>query len=187
MAPIIGILASAQTAANLSSYESIATTTVGAGGAASVTFSSIPSTYKHLQIRGIARSAEAVVANLSQFRFNSDTAGNYSSHVLYGDGSAGGGAGYINTGWMYGPSITAATATSGLFNGFFADILDYANTSKYKTIRSIGGQERNGAGDIRISGGNWRSTSAINSITIFPSGAVNWVQYTSMALYGIKG
>ena len=70
------------------SYESIQTVTVGAGGSASVTFSSIPATYKHLQIRGILRSSYSPSNTSMRLTFNSDTGNNYSSHFLMSTGSS---------------------------------------------------------------------------------------------------
>jgi hypothetical protein len=173
-------------AASTNSYESIATTTVGILGAANVVFSSIPSTYKHLQIRGIARSDEVATANVVSYRFNGDTAANYSAHFIYGDGSAAGGYGVANSSSMNGVQLPAATASASIFNAVIIDILDYANTSKYKTLRSLGGSDRNGSGELRFTSGNWRDTTAVSSVTITPAGG-NFVQYSSFALYGIKG
>jgi hypothetical protein len=88
--PILGIIASAITG-NLvtTSYESIATVTVGSGGAANVEFTSIPATYTHLQVRGIGRSLEANTGvDVQYLRFNSDTGSNYAWHQLVGNGSS---------------------------------------------------------------------------------------------------
>ena len=74
-------------------FESIATTTVGSGGQSTITFSSIPSTYKHLQIRYAAKNSgtsENFVA--MKWVYNSDTAANYSNHYIYGSGAATGSA-----------------------------------------------------------------------------------------------
>jgi hypothetical protein len=85
--PILGIMAS-QISGHLfapsGAYDSIATTTLSSP-AASITFSSIPATYTHLQIRGIARST-AAAGNVS-IAYNSDTGSNYAGHDLYGDGA----------------------------------------------------------------------------------------------------
>lgn len=174
-------------AASTTSYESIATATVGAGGSSSVVFSSIPNTYKHLQIRGIARTTEAVAANILNYRINGDTATNYSSHILYGDGATAGAIGTANLAYIYGAQIPGASANASMFNGVVIDILEYANTNIYKTVRSLGGIDRNGSGDIRLTSGLWRNTAAITSFTIQPAGANNFPQYSQFALYGIKG
>lgn len=186
--PILGIVASQQISPNSTSYESIATTTVGAGGSSSVSFSSIPSTYKHLQIRAIARNNWTINArNEMLMQFNSDTAANYSYHALEGDGSStsvygGGGASSLATGTLAGDQLTA-----GIYSALVIDILDYQNTNKYKTTRALTGVDGNGSGWLWLRSGNWQSTSAINTITLFPANSQTFKQYSSFALYGIKG
>jgi hypothetical protein len=167
-----------------SSYESIATATVGAGGASSVTFSSIPSTYTHLQVRLFGRSTGSNVQSFVKLEFNSDTTGsNYYSHYIQGDGSsiiAG-----PNAGISAHYDIAGANATSSVFGAIIFDVLDYANTNKNKTSRVLGGVDNNGSGRMNLASGLWLNTSAINSLTI-TSGTGSFVQYTSAALYGIK-
>lgn len=177
--PILGIFASAVTGGvTATSFESIATTTVGAGGASSVTFSSLPSGYTHLQIRAMG-TATAGGGRQVLFRFNGDSGSNYNSHQLFGTGASA-------------LSDSTGTTTSGWFtywdSGVGAavfDILDYANTNKNKTTRSLGGFDLNGSGFILFRSGLWLNTSAITSITILPDSG-NFGQYSSFALYGIK-
>jgi hypothetical protein len=172
-----------------SSYESIATATVGSGGTATVEFTSIPATYTHLQIRGIGRNAagSAGGSNL-ELQFNTDTASNYSSHYLRGSGSAASAGAYTSSGRIYFIETMARNGnTSGTFGTFVIDILDYANTNKYKTVRGLGGYDDNGSGYILFGSGNWRSTSAITSIKIILEGGDTFAQYSQWALYGIKG
>jgi hypothetical protein len=80
---------------------------------------------------------------------------------------------------------TAPAVASGIFGAQIIDIFDYADTDKYKTQRSIGGNDNNGTGMIALMSGSWRSTSPINSITITATSA-NFVTYSSFALYGVK-
>jgi hypothetical protein len=169
---------------NLGDFESIATTTVGAGGQATVTFSSIPSTYKHLQIRFMSKSNNTNDA--IDMRFNSDTGNNYSYHELYGDGSSAGSG--VST-----PRSTiplagggAPAANTNVFGVSVVDILDYADTNKFKTIRNLGGVDFNGSGVVMLISGNWRSTSAVSTISLALR-SNNVGQYSSFALYGIKG
>ena len=172
------------------SYESIATTTVGAGGSATVTFSSIPATYTHLQVRLFARtSITAGNQDDTLMRFNSDTSSNYAGHQLYGDGSSAGagslgGTPPVNV--MYPAFITSNSATANSYGVGIIDILDYTNTNKYKVMRSLNGHDNNGNGFILLRSGLWMSTSAISTIT-FTLGSGNFTQYSSFALYGIKG
>jgi len=188
---LIGIIASSGGApASTNSYESIATTTVGAGGASSITFSSIPSTYQHLQIRGIARvSASNSNPNNIIAAFNSDTTGtNYYTHILDGDGStASAGAVQLSDFYAAFGFGLGNTSTSNTFATSVIDVLDYANTSKNKTVRHLTGADTNGSGIMRFGSSLWMNTAAITSITITPRVAGNFVQYSSFALYGIKG
>lgn len=160
--------------------------TVGAAGASSVTFSNIPSTYTHLQIRYIARTNAAFANDFVQFSLNNDTTNNYSEHVLYGTGTVAASSGNANTSPMFGTEITAASATASIFGTGIIDLLDYANTNKFKTSRVLGGNDRNGAGELRLQSGNWRSTSAVNSIIISSYRGASYVQYSQFALYGVK-
>lgn len=185
---ISGLLAGG-VAASTTSYESISTVTVGAGGSTTITFSSIPSTYKHLQVRCIAKNTYTAAAgndNLTM-QFNSDTASNYSRHALYGTGSSALAFGVANATFAgAGIEPRSNAAESNVFSASVIDILDYADTNKYKTVRSLSGSDRNGAGDIYFVSGNWRSTSAITSITM-GTDLNPFAQYSHFALYGIKG
>lgn len=169
-------------------FDSIATQTVGAGGSASITFSSIPSTYQHLQIRAIARVTGAVTDSNFVAYFNTDTtSGNYPQHTLYGTGaSAASGYTASDSNLAIG-RCPGASSTADRFGVGICDILDYANTNKFKTTRSLAAQDQNGSGIILLNSGLWRSTAAINSITISAqSGNGNLAQYSHFALYGIK-
>jgi hypothetical protein len=180
LSSLIGIIASSGgEAAAGNSYESIATVTVGSGGTSSITFSSIPSTYQHLQIRAIGIGTGFNYAGLN---FNSDTGNNYSYHQLNANGSTVFSSGGSNNNVIY----TLQGGTSATFPAVgVIDILDYANTNKYKTVRSLSGYDQNGAGELYFRSGAWLSTSAITSIQI--TGSTSVAQYTSFALYGIKG
>jgi len=170
------------------SYESIATVTVGSGGSSSISFTSIPSTFTHLQIRYIARGTSSSAGQDSLVRFNGDTGSNYSWHLLYGDGATVVANSSANATSMYIDALRAGGTAANIFTVGVVDILDYANTSKYKTIRTLSGDDINSSSFhmIGLWSGNWRSTSAISSITIFPD-FQNYAEYTQFALYGIKG
>jgi hypothetical protein len=184
--PIIGITASSNQAIKLTNFYSIATTTLSTT-AASITFSSIPQGYKHLQIRGLARCSTASVDANIDFRFNSDSGTNYSNHGIYGSGSGGSLSpfGNANEAALLAGRCTAANSTSNYFGGFVMDILDYTDTNKYKTIKSLTSNNQNSAsGYLFYFSGNWRSTNAVNSISLYSFGA-NLVAGTTMALYGV--
>jgi len=171
----------------LSSFESIATVTVGSGGAANVEFTSIPGTYTHLQIRAIGRTTRVQDQDFISFRVNDDTGANYAYHLLSGDGSTTFTDAQPNL--TYGSDFftTAANNTANIFSAFVLDILDYKDTNKFKTFRTLSGGDRNGAGRMQLHSSLWRSTSAITSIKFYSANSANFVQYSSFALYGIKG
>jgi len=178
----------AATSISASSFESIATVSVDSGGASNVEFTSIPGTYKHLQIRGISRNTGGGSDDDGiLLTFNSDTGSNYANHILKGNGtSATAGAGASATSISTGLGARDA-ATAGIYGAFVADILDYANTNKYKTLRSLNGVEFNTSnGVISLKSGLWQSNSAVTSIKLVPENA-NFKQYSHFALYGIKG
>jgi len=181
MSPILGILASSNYQRVTSSYYSIATTTLGTA-TASVTFSSIPATYTHLQIRALTSNASYASTSASLYLNSDTTAANYRNHYLYGSGSAAGSS-------TDGNSAANGVMGSGMSTGpaaWVIDLLDYQNTNKYKTIRLLNGYDTNGAGYVWFGSNLWMNTNAVSSFTITaPVGtfAIN----SSFALYGIKG
>ena len=187
MSPILGIYASQQSG-HLSNFYSIATQTVGSGGASSITFSSIPSGYSHLQIR-YSVLASQLGQNLVA-RFNGDSTTSYfAGHRLTGDGANAAAGAYSTDNAIV---LSGAAGTNALANApavGIIDILDYSNTSKNKTLRMLFGYDTNGAGTgnnyqwVGMQSGLWMSTSAITSI-VMTSATLN--QYSSFALYGVR-
>ena len=169
------------------SYESIATTTVGSGGTASITFSSIPQTYTHLQIRLIARSTNASTDAYIGVEYNGVSSSSYSEHGLYANGSTVAAYSGVGNPFALAQRITAANAASSTFGVIVVDILDYTNTNKYKVQRTLGGYDLNGSGVLGYySSGMFANTNAITSLRLFPN-AGNFAEYSQIALYGIKG
>ena len=178
--PILGVIDSGKSGHLVTNnYSSISTVTVGSGGASSITFSSIPSTYTHLQLRYNTFGTINIA-----LQFNSDTASNYIMHYLDGNGSAAASGVYGPQGSIYLDLNGNSSATIGIAG--VTDILDYANTNKYKTTRTLVGIDLNGSGGIELNSGLWRSTSAITSITLLPDGGNPFKQYTTFALYGVR-
>lgn len=166
------------------SYESIATVVVGVGGSASISFTSIPNTYQHLEIRAI--NTKTASASRARVRFNNDTTAlNYYSHQLSGDGASATKnyeSGSANGIWVGNNSNTLST------NGvepLVIQILDYNSTVKNKTVLSLAGIDASGSGTILLASGFWASTAAITSITM-SNDAVTTAQYSHFALYGVK-
>jgi len=171
-------------------FESIATTTVSTP-VASVTFSSIPATYTHLQIRLFSQDARGTYG-ITEIRlsFNGDTTSVYRTHNLFGDGASVTSNATAAQAYILLSEGGYGTTTGGTFGAGVADILDYANTNKFKTVRHISGVELNGqisgyGGRAGLGSGLWRSTAAISSLTLVGQGG-NFSQYSSFALYGVK-
>jgi hypothetical protein len=188
VSPILGIIASGNQSQFIAvgAYDSIATTTVGSGGSSSITFSSIPSTYTHLQIRSLMRGTNASSTVETYIAYNGTSTNYYRGHQIYGQGTAAIADPDPATTNNYFMFSTAASATASIFTASVTDILDYANTNKNKTIRSLGGFDANGSGYILLRSGLWMNTSAITSITITAASG-NFAEHSSFALYGIKG
>lgn len=161
------------------SFESIATAT-GTGSSGTITFSSIPSTFKHLQVRGINNDGSGFDI---QLRFNSDSGSNYAYHYLEGYGSGVSAAGAATQTKII---IGSSGFGTNIMGASVIDVLDYANTSKYKTVRTLIGNDRNGGGSIMLSSGLWQSTSAISSLSLINDAGANFTSSTTFALYGIK-
>jgi len=171
-------------------YDSIATVTLGSA-ASTITFSSIPSTYTHLQFRVMARDTATTGPQYSlKWQFNSDTGSNYTAyHDVNGGGSTTGSNGYgANTIAYLINTVTGSDASNTTQYGVsILDILDYASTNKYKTVRGLGGFDRNGSGQIRLGSSMWMNSGTAISSVIFSADGTQYATGTTIALYGIKG
>jgi hypothetical protein len=171
-------------------FESIATIGVGSAGATSVTFSSIPSDYTHLQLRIYSKcnSAGAALDEIA-LTFNGDTGTNYSWHFVYGGNNSVNNGNAATAAFIRCAFTPRAGAQAYAFAGYVIDIADYANTNKNKTIKSLGGVDLNNtstASAVGIKSGVWRSNSAITSLSLKPEGSSSFVHYSHFALYGIR-
>jgi hypothetical protein len=177
------------------SYFSIATTSVANGSSISnYTFSSIPQTYKHLELRLFLRDSGSTGSGETQIGLNGYTTNGsqgttyYWKYALQSNGGSATGVSYNNTdAGFYGPpyprSSGAESATMGVQVLRF---LNYTNTSMYKTMHSYGGHADANYQAYAQWGGTFARTEAITSITINPN-QTGFKGYTHMALYGIKG
>jgi hypothetical protein len=174
--------------------EPIASVLVGSGGSAAIIFNDIPQTYKHLQIRTIGMfkfTSDPGGSGGAQVFFNSDTSLSYTRHELGGTGTAPVAPyGVADYGFGAIQRMPFILTDDHKFGVAVTDILDYTNTNKFKTTRSIGGFDKNSAssptGDVYINSFQWRSTQPITSITMRDQNNP-WAQYTRVSLYGIKG
>ena len=186
---ILGIIASSISGSKIAtnSYESIATVAVGSGGSTTISFTSIPSTYSHLQLRAIAHTAgNGFDYALTKITFNSDSGSNYAYHRLFGNGTSASADGEASKTQIYGTWSPDNLTLSSSFGASVMDVLDYSSTNKYKTVRILGGFDSNGKGFAALFSGLWQSTSAINRIDITSNSGQDFSNYSHFALYGIK-
>lgn len=189
--PILGTYASQFSGKSFGSFESIASVTAG-GGESSLTFSSIPGTYKHLQIRGWHKAASTSGSYVNaDMTFNSDNGNNYTYHLLRGDSFGVSASGGSNTASSK-PNLLGYANNSAYTNMVgvsIVDIIDYASTSKYKTTRTITAINNNATPSLFDLYSNlWLNTNAITTITITQQGGYNgFFAGSTFALYGIKG
>ena len=176
--------------------EAIATTYLEAD-AASVTFSSIPATYEHLQIRGTHRADTSPTGTGGLAFFIQlggasdspvDTGANYSSHHLVGASSSASDGARTGDSYIYiydmihGSGVNAAEYAT-----LIMDILDYANTNKNTTV-AIHAANALTHGDTRVMfvSGLWDDTEAVTDIKLFSSGSKNLVRGSEYTLYGLN-
>lgn len=185
---VIGTIASSQLVAT-TAFESIATAT-GTGSSGTITFSSIPSTYKHLQIRAVVRTTDFATGGVDVFlQFNGVTTSSYAYQNLSGINPGGGTP--LSNGSITQPQILTFRGLrnsnlSGTLGVGVCDIFDYASTSKTKSVSCFTGYDYNGTGWVGLKSGFLNSTSAVSSITLSVSGT-SFSSVSSFALYGIKG
>ncbi len=165
-------------------FVKIASVTVGAGGAASMSFSSIPSTYTDLCVKVSSRSTRTAGAiDYVKMYFNGSTA-NGTTVALYGDGTA-----YSGTDTKIIGSTSTNQNTANTFGSAEFYIPNYAgSTNKSVSIDAVSENNSGTTGNynLNLSAGLWSSTSAITSITLESAFGNNWMQYTTATLYGIS-
>jgi hypothetical protein len=161
-------------------YTPIASITLGAN-ATTVTFTSIPSTYTDLVF--VINAKNDTTTN-SEIRFNSDSGSNYSATALYGNGSSA--ASTRETSTAQASIDWNAYITTGDFAySNVINIMNYSNTTTYKTFLARANSAANG---VDLIAGLWRSTAAINSLTILTTtGTRNFASGSTFNLYGILG
>lgn len=181
---MFGLIASSISGNLSSNFDSIATVTPYTTST-TVVFNSIPTIYKHLQLRfaSINASAQSII-----MQFNSDTGSNYAKHALIGTGSGSGAAyGFATQSYINVQGYAIAGGTPNPVVGII-DILDYASANKYKTSRILAGFDANGSGEIGLMSGLWQnSTTAISSITLKLESGGSFANNSHFALYGMKG
>jgi hypothetical protein len=163
-------------------YEPIATYTVTGSAVASYTFTSIPQTYTDLILVANLRNSGTNSASYVRVGNGSiDTATNYSTTYLEGDGSTAYSGRDSNRAQVDGLRAALSTSASDTFNGNLVHFMNYSNTTTYKTILVRSG---NPAVVVNASVSLWRSTSAIDQVRVYTN--ANTEVGSSLTLFGIK-
>lgn len=166
-------------------YELISTA-YGTGSSSIITFSSIPQTYKHLQLRAVI-DPDNTFLNSIGITFNGSTT-SYRSHILYGSNNSMVSADSTNYG--QGGMFLAYHSTSygsPCIYPSVTDVFDYTSTSKNKTIRTLSGSLRPtmSQADVALQSGLWMNTAAVTSLEIRADASFSGK--CRFSLYGIKG
>ena len=183
----LGILSAAGAGGVAGTYELIETQILGSA-ASSITFSSLAtyaSTYKHLQIRYVARESST---GLNTFmRLNNDSGNNYSEHQLYSDGSGIGSTATASVNKPFIGSMASSTDPTNTFGAGIVDILDAFSTTKNKTVRTSSGNSPGVTASryIFLRSFAWYSTASLTSATVYPTSA-DFVAGSRFSLYGIR-
>ena len=184
MSPIIGVIDSSKTGnlAGYLAYEFIAASSPS--GTNTVTFSSIPATYKNLRLHIVGRSTHTAYDVHGYLRFNNDTSSNYRGRYTLSNGTL---PLYVqNNASSFAlaiPDFPGSYIDTNDFASGICEIYDYANTNQIKIVTGFGGYSTGGWGQ---SSGYWNSTAAVNRIDMVLATG-NWVAGSHFALYGIKG
>jgi hypothetical protein len=181
--PILGVLDSAKTGnLSVSAYESIATVTVSSSQQV-VSFTSIPQTFTHLQVRGIYRAPSAA----TYMNITTSAGQNFGTRNYSLLGNAGNNPTTNASIGTNGKGQELDVYVSGLVANMFApvivDIWDYTNTNKFKTVKGFSGYPDGSS--FQEFGQLFSVTNAITGIEFYANGS--YPQYTTFALYGIKG
>ena len=166
-------------------YYKIASSTVGAGGAANIEFTSIPNTYTDLLIVYSIRTNYNGSTDEAILTFNSNTS-NYSWRMLYANNSTAFSTVNPPNDGIYGMQVNGNTSTTDTFSNGQIYIPNYTS-SNYKLISSDAAQEDNQTNTsyLKLTSGIWSNTDAITSLKIGGASG-SFMQYSTAYLYGIK-
>ena len=164
-------------------FELISAVTVGSGGASSIDFTSIPSTYTDLCLKVSVRSSVAAVYDNLLVKINSVTT-SQSNRSILGVGS--GTPSSVSDTPIYGLMVVGANATSTTFSNVDIYIPNYASSTTNKSLSIDGVTENNAtAAGATLIAGLYASNTAVSSIVLAPNSGT-FSQYSTAYLYGVK-
>lgn len=167
----------------------IAYQTVTGSTTTDVTFNNIPQTYQDLMLVSYARSSDAnTIRTMYITPYYSGIGSTVQSDTyLYGDGTSAASGRHTNQDGVFDGIVPGASATSGIFGVNVFHILNYANTSTYKTSLTRSAADINGSGQVRLTVALTRGTGGITTINCnFFSGSVYFAVGSTFELFGVK-
>ena len=156
------------------------------GSTSDFNFTNIPQGYQDLLFVIYGRSDYASNDVLIQSYINGNFASNYSDTTLEGDGTSAYSSRDTNYGAVKIGFLPGGNSTSGIFGSMEYHILNYANSSTYKSTLSRSASDRNGSGKTGLFVSLWRSTAAITSVGVATYGVGNFVSGSTVTLYGVR-
>lgn len=168
----------------MAAFEAIASTTLGSTNTA-IEFTSIPGSYRHLQLRLTIRDTFSATAISGPFvRFNGDSGLNYSCYNINTNGASIFMDNFNPASYASPSTYPAGNAGAGVYATFVIDLADYASTNKHKAVRFISGYDNNGSGFVHFGGATWRNTAAITTIRI--QAGNTFAVGSTLSLYGFR-
>ena len=168
-------------------YTLLETITVGAAGAASVTFNSIPQTgYTDLKVVCSVRSTRVNPSDGMNLEFNADTANNYSTRRIYGVGSGTPTSDSLTPyARIFLNDIPGSTATASTFCNSEFYVPNYRSSNQKSVSADTAFENNTTAAGLVLLAGLWTGTAAISSIRLYPDGG-NFAQHSTFSLYGVS-
>lgn len=159
----------------------------GTGSSTVITFANIPQTFQDLRVVISARATDAATSDLFVIALNAVGLGFSSGTYLDGNGSS---ATSGRSGDYYGVEvgkIPGANATAGIYGSLTCDVLNYTNTTTFKTMLVRNAMDLNGSGITRLTVGFTRKdTTAIRQLDVFTYAGGNLATGSTVTLYGIQ-
>jgi len=187
MSLLLGVVAASRPSGPADAMTAIASTIVSTA-TSTVTFSSIPGTYDDLYLVISATPDNSTYGTQPRLRLNGSTSASVYSHTgLYGDGSSATSYRYPTGVGSYLEITNGSLATTNSSLSVVCHILNYANTSRFKTVLARAANDKNGSGDTSLVVGLFQSTAAITQVDVVTSGSLTNLKAGSViALYGVK-
>lgn len=165
-------------------FTKIATVTVGSGGASSIDFSSIASTYTDIVIKLSARNGDTGISS-ANITFNNDTGSNYTNRRIYGNGATASSGVNSSIGFIHYTMVAGSDTTANTFGNTEIYIPNYASSNQKGVSIDGVAENNNTTAYMSLTAGLWTGTSVISRVTLTSSSG-NFAQYSTATLYGIK-